>query len=119
MKKTGKPDGRGKSEGSKKTYLSKDRFNANGRPMKGTSISDVMKSGLEDWVIDQDDRGRNIRLKRKEKLARRLFKDAAEGNDRAMKILLEYTEGKPVQKVEISGEGASRVNLLEDEEKDV
>jgi hypothetical protein len=118
MKKNGV--GRGNGPGSKKGQgFHGKKVISPGRPMKGESISDVMKAGLEDLVIDQDDNGRNIRMRRKEKLARRLFKDAAEGNDRAMKILLEYTEGKPVQKVEISGEGASRVNLLEDEEKDV
>ena len=115
-----KPDGRGKSEGSKRTQqkAGEKGKNQDGRPPKGFAISDMMKERMGDWVVDNVN-GKNVRMRRNEKIARRITDLAETGSEKHLRILLDYTEGKPVQKVEISGEGAERLNLLDDAEKDV
>lgn len=77
--------------------------NPKGRPRRGRTLADLIKQiGTE--VVRFDDDGEVNELSRRERLARILWTAALEGDTHCARLILEYTEGKPVQPVEVSGE---------------
>src|SRR4030042_884459 len=78
--------------------------NPNGRPKKGTAIADAMRDYLSGEI---DTEGGKIT--RQQALVKAIYGKAMKGGDAAMRLLLNYVDGMPVQ---------TNVNLSEDEDKE-
>lgn len=67
--------------------------NPNGRPPMGKSWADVLRRIGEEKVSGQD-------VTKKEAICRRLYAEAAKGEQWAINALMDRIDGKPTQKVE-------------------
>lgn len=84
--------------------------NLNGCPRgkkKKPQLKKWLREILEGEVEIQDKNGRIVKYTGNELIMRTLIKKAADGDVRAIALILQYTEGMPVQPVRREGEGGN------------
>lgn len=81
-------------------------LNPKGRPRKGTALTDLLRAIGEEKNADG--------VKNKTLLARKLWEMAIEGNERAAKIIYDRCEGRPLQSVNVKGDGEITVKYVND-----
>ena len=98
--------------------------NPKGRPLRGRSVAELARLIAQEKVTFQDDAGvdgaREVTVcTRLERLLRVLWTMSLEGDLRAIRCLLEYLEGRPVQIVAATVAGADDGVLSEAEVREL
>ena len=85
--------------------------NLKGRPKKGQTITDMIKKLLEESAPQKDKRRRKISYK--EAMVRVLLHKAITLEDvQAMKLILAYCDGMPLQKIEQTGNAEKKLVII-------
>lgn len=87
-----------------------ENINRNGRPKKGLTLTDIAKEILEEEIIKD---GKPTGRTRKEALIRRVADLAYEGNETMIKLLWNYVDGLPKERVEIEGKVGHYITQVE------
>jgi hypothetical protein len=74
------------------------RINRNGRPKKGTSLTEILKYKLDQKTDDNS----NKKVLNREIIAEKLIELAKKGNIAAIKYIYDRLEGLPIQAIDIS-----------------
>ena len=75
--------------------------NPRGRPKKGTSLAELFRATMDEVrKIKNPDTKRERTIQIKKAFVEAVLGRAISGSDAAAKLVLEHTEGKPVQKIE-------------------
>lgn len=89
------------------TFMPGQSGNPGGRPKKGVSIRECLRTAMADVLeIPQKD-GSVKRVTKGEFLSSKLFQVASTGDLTAIKMCLDHVDGPPAQQIEHSGSGLS------------
>lgn len=90
--------------------------NPNGRPPKGESLTEILKSQLDDYVRDKD--GKPTKKTYREIISQRLIALAASGDVSCLKYVFDRTDGYPTQAAKVETEMSIVVKAPDPEEDD-
>ncbi len=80
--------------------------NPNGRPPLGKSITPFLRSiGNETITVKDSITGKEKTLTKAEALGHRIWQEALRGDHNFIKLIINYTDGMPIQQVNIGNEG--------------
>jgi hypothetical protein len=83
------------------TYAKGHPPSSPGRPRKGDALTDIMREYLDGCVDNKDG---ITRRKRGEIIVQAIYQAALKGNSAAQKLIWEHLDGKPMQKIQVSGQ---------------
>lgn len=89
--------------------------NPNGRPALGKAITPFLRSIAEEELIITDKDGNERKITKAEALGRRIWQEALTGDYNFMKLIINYTDGMPIQAVDANLTGVSELTKEETE----
>lgn len=94
--------------------LHPELINRQGRPRKGESMTDVLRKYAEKRVdlLDAEPDEKRRRMKRKEALARKIWKLALKGEDWAIRYVYNRIDGRPRQSLDLALSGGANFGVL-------
>jgi len=94
--------------------LHPELINRKGRPKKGESMTDVLRKYAEKRVEikDAEPDEKRRRMKRKEALARKIWKLALKGEDWAIRYIYNRLDGRPRQSLDLALSGGANFGVL-------
>ena len=94
--------------------LHPELINRKGRPKKGESMTDVLRKYAEKRVDikDAEPDEKRRRMKRKEALARKIWKLALKGDDWAIRYIYNRLDGHPPRSLDLAFSGGANFGVL-------
>lgn len=91
-------------------------LNPSGRPEGSTSLKAIANKILDGKITVEEAEGQYRNMTRREAMLLRIIQDAVEDDDpnvrlRAAQIIMDRTEGKPVQSTEVSGKDGEPIQF--------
>lgn len=80
-----------------------ENINRNGRPKKGTCLTDLMQKYLKKSIDIKDDTGEIKKIKYRDLFVQQVLKLATAGDTTCLKLIWNYIDGMPLQKMDIQG----------------
>lgn len=88
-----------------------ENINKNGRPPKNWAWADLIEDAVDEMVDYKDNEGNKLSIEVKKALIKKLVQLALSGSTKAINILFDRTEGKPLQRIVGADGGAIDVLL--------
>lgn len=86
--------------------------NPKGRPPTGTPITDEIRKLLELQDVEIKQGKRKIKITRREAIAQVIVRKCINGEPQALKLLVSYIDGMPIQKLEHTGEDGGAIEVV-------
>ena len=86
--------------------------NPHGRPSTGTPITDEVRKLLEIQDVEIRVGTKKVKITRREAIAQVLVRKCINGEPQALKLLVTYIDGVPIQRLEHTGEGGEPIEVV-------